>query len=134
MLPNDTPETFAERKRAAVQTLAELAKWPHCRHDEAHSVNDFDAVVEKRAGYGHIPDAVLREGRSGPVNDYKWQIFAQTLWETVGRDRAAVEEMLAEERDWTNTTKATDGSRGQAQAAHRARLLTYEWLLEADDE
>lgn len=133
----ETPETFAERQAGAAQALANLARWPHCQHDEASNVNDFDDTVRRAIDRGRAPAFTWSEYHDAP-SSYDWQIFCQTVADAIVLERGQVEDLLDDARhrleNEVGKPSATDGSKGQWRASLNAKIQTYQWLLgEGDD-
>lgn len=129
------PETFEDRQGAAANTLAELAKWEHCTHDEASHSTNFSDAVERFIGRGHAPTFVWSDYHDEPAS-YAWQVFCQTVSDAITMDRGEVADALADaERRLENGVgkpSASDGSKGQWRSSLSARINTYQWLLEGE--
>lgn len=134
---NEDPETVEQRQLAAAKTLADVAKWPHCNHDEASNVNDFDKEVRRAIDKGRAPEFTWSEYHDS-ASSSGWQVFCQTVADAILMDRDEIADALADaehrlEND-VGKPSATDGSKGQWQAGLQATINTYRWLLEGDDE
>lgn len=138
------PQTFEQRKEAALHTLASLAKWCHCNHEpdeiegrnvNAGSVWSFNDEVEKAVNKGWVPE--FEANTFGDYDTYGWQIFCEslasvaTLGEEEVRDRR--DEAQRKLDEGVGKPSATDGSKGQWRASKLSEIRTYNWLLGETD-
>lgn len=126
--------TFQERREAMLSTVISLAKWPHCNHDEASNVNDYNKTVMSAMNRGDAPTVMLVE-RDGELTfqSYTWQMATAELKSSMFLSEQEAHERLDNlKRKFENQEgmpSATDGSKGQWRSAMTARIETLAWLL-----
>jgi hypothetical protein len=146
---SEEPETFKQRKEAAVGVLAELAKWCHCNHTREQFDSDeknvdcggvwsFNDEVEKAIRRGRVPD--IGPNNFGDYDTYGWQVFCKTISQTVTLSKSEVEQRRKDAvkklESGDGKPNASDGSKGQWVASLSSEIRAYDWLLgnESDED
>lgn len=142
--PSDVDaDLYAERKALFINSLGGILHSLVVVTDSADNTSPPDRHPEsvgegirREADAGNLPAVMAKDDRRYAVDEWRFRIGYMAITDAIVEDHSIAEtiERYEDARDYTVPSYLpSDGSKGQAKAAARARASALRWLLTGED-